>query len=583
MRRGMTPAPELLLTLAGGLTAALIFGAITHRLHLSPVVGYLIAGLVVGPFTPGIVTDPHVAEQLAELGVVLLMFGVGAHFRARDLLAVWRLAVPGAIAQTSLATVLAVLVTSLFGWSTLSGVVLGLAIGVASTVVLIRVLADNDALHTGVGHVAVGWLLVEDLFTVLVLVLLPALGEGGSAMDITGAIGVAMLKVAALVAFTFVVGQRAIPALLRWVARTRSRELFTLAVLALALGIAVGSAQLFGASMALGAFLAGMVVGQSELSARAMSEALPMRDAFSVLFFVAMGMLLDPMSIPANLGLILATLGIVLVGKPLAALVLVLALRHPLTTALPVAVALAQIGEFTFILAQLAVGLELLPPQAMQALVAAAIVSIALNPLLYRRLVPLAALLSRRPRTALSLDLRERERAYRAVVVGYGPVGRTLIGLLREHGLEPTVIEMNYETVRRLHEQGIAAVHGDASRPEILEAAGLVNAAHLIFAASGSPRAVIDAARQLDPKVKVIARTHYAAEAPVLREAGVESVVAAEVEVAFAMTERLLEELGATPDQVDRARDRVRDELAETASTEAIADTRRSFGPPVRE
>lgn len=579
----MAPAPELLLTLAGGLTAALIFGAITHRLHLSPVVGYLIAGLVVGPFTPGIVTDLHVAEQLAELGVVLLMFGVGAHFRARDLLAVWRLAVPGAIAQTSLATVLAVLVTSLFGWSTLSGVVLGLAIGVASTVVLIRVLADNDALHTGVGHVAVGWLLVEDLFTVLVLVLLPALGAGGSASEITGAIGVAMLKVGALVAFTFVVGQRAIPALLRWVARTRSRELFTLAVLALALGIAVGSAQLFGASMALGAFLAGMVVGQSELSARAMSEALPMRDAFSVLFFVAMGMLLDPMSIPANLGLILATLGIVLVGKPLAALILVLALRHPLTTALPIAVALAQIGEFTFILAQLAVGLELLPPEAMQALVAAAIVSISLNPLLYRRIVPLAALLSRRPRTALSLDLRERERAYRAVVVGYGPVGRTLIGLLREHGLEPTVIEMNYETVRRLHEQGVAAVHGDAARPEILEAAGLVNAAHLIFAASGSPRAAIDAARQLDPKVKVIARTHYAAEAPLLREAGAENVVAAEVEVAFAMTERLLEELGATPDQVDRARDRVREELAEPPSTKAIVEPRRSFGPPVRE
>jgi CPA2 family monovalent cation:H+ antiporter-2 len=581
MPTSMTAPPELLLTLAGGLTAALIFGAITHRLHLSPVVGYLIAGLVVGPFTPGIVADRHVAEQLAELGVVLLMFGVGAHFRARDLLAVWRLAVPGAIVQTSLATVLAVWVTSLFGWSTLSGVVLGLAIGVASTVVLIRVLSDNDALHTRVGHVAVGWLLVEDLFTVLVLVLLPALGSGGSGPEIGWAIGAAVLKVAALVAFTFLVGTRAIPALLRWVARTRSRELFTLAVLALALGIAVGSALLFGASMALGAFLAGMVVGQSELSARAMSEALPMRDAFAVLFFVAMGMLLDPMTLPANVGLVLATLAIVLIGKPLAALIVVLAMRHPLTTALPVAVALAQIGEFSFILAQLALGLDLLPPEAMQALVATAIISITLNPFLYRRVEPLAALLSRRPQSALKRSAKER--AYRAVVVGYGPVGRTLVCLLREHGLEPTVIEMNYETVRRLNEQGIVAVHGDASRPEILEAAGLVNAAHLVFAASGSPRAAIDAARQLDPNVRVIARTTYAAEAPVLRRAGAEIVIAAEVEVAFAMTERLLEELGATPDQFDRARDRVREELAESSSTESVAEQRRPFGPPVRE
>lgn len=560
----MGDASSMLSTLAAALTGALILGWIAHRLRVSPVVGYLVAGFIIGPFTPGVVADRHAAEQLAELGVILLMFGVGAHFRGRDLLAVWHLAVPGAVAQTGLATVLSLLVmTSLFGWSPMAGVVFGLAIGVASTVVLVRVLSDNDALHTQVGHVAVGWLLVEDLFTVLVLVLLPALAGGGTPSELAWAIGEAVLKVAALVAFTLLVGRVAIPALLRAVAQTRSRELFTLAVLVLALGIAVGSALLFGASMALGAFLAGMIVGQSELSARAMSEALPMRDAFAVLFFVAMGMLLDPAAIPENLGLVLATLAIVLIGKPLAAIAVVLALRHPVRTALPVAVALAQIGEFSFILAHLALDLDLLPGAAMQALVAVSILSITLNTFLYRLVAPLTRLLSPHPAREVIAREREPERQFRAVVVGYGPIGRTLVELLREQGIEPTVIEMNYETVRRLHEKGIAAIHGDAARPEVLEAAGIGHAAHLIYAASGSPRTTIDAAREIDPDVKVIARTIYAAEAPALQRAGAETVVAAEVEVAFAMTERLLETLGATPDQVDRARDRVRDELTD--------------------
>ncbi|HEY3593483.1 MAG TPA: cation:proton antiporter, partial [Polyangiaceae bacterium] len=297
---------DLVLTLTGGLGAALVFGFLTEKLRLSPIVGYLLAGIAVGPFTPGLAVHGAVAEQFAELGVILLMFGVGLHFHLEDLLGVRKLALPGAIGQIAVATGLGVAVAHGFGWSLGAGVVFGLAVSVASTVVLLRVLADNDALHTPAGVVAVGWLLVEDLFTVLMLVMLPVVaGQGdhadGLQMLLSG--GVAILKIVALVAFTIIVGRRVIPALLGWVAQTRSRELFTLTVLVLALGIAVGSAKLFGASVALGAFLAGTVVGQSEFSSRAASEALPMRDAFAVLFFVSMGMLLDPSQVVPNLAL----------------------------------------------------------------------------------------------------------------------------------------------------------------------------------------------------------------------------------------------------------------------------------------
>lgn len=487
-------------TLAGGLTAALVFGSITHRLRLSPIVGYLMAGVLIGPFTPGLVVDRSIADQLAELGVVLLLFGVGLHFQPLDLLKVRRIAVPGAIVQSAIATGLGVLVTTMFGWSIAAGLVFGLAISVASTVVLVRVLSDYDALHTPVGHVAVGWLLVEDLFTVFVLVLLPAIA-GATAPTVEGigfALGGALLKISLLVAFTFVAGRRAIPALLRYVATTRSRELFTLTVLVVALGIAVGSAQFFGASMALGAFLAGMVVGQSEFSARALSEALPMRDAFAVLFFVAMGMLLDPGALVSNAGLIAATLAIVTVGKPLAAIVVVLALRYPARTAIRVAAALAQIGEFSFILANLGLDLDVLPEHAMQALVATAILSITLNPFLFRLSDAIARRLPQPAPTKHVISVvRTADPAHRAIVVGYGPVGRTLVRLLREQGIEPTVIELNVETVEDLHRKGIDAVHGDAEQRSILESAGIRDALNLVFAASGSPRAVVSAAREL--------------------------------------------------------------------------------------
>jgi CPA2 family monovalent cation:H+ antiporter-2 len=558
---------DLIFTLTGGFTAALVFGYLTQRIRLSPIVGYLLAGIVVGPFTPGFVARDVIAEQLAELGVILLMFGVGLHFHVKDLLAVRRIAIPGALVQIAVATGLGVLVTRAFGWSLASGVVFGLAISVASTVVLLRVLADYDVLHTPAGHVAVGWLLVEDIFTVLVLVLLPILVGGGdqsasSPLTIAISVGVAVLKVAALVVFTLVVGRRTIPFLLGLIAKTRSRELFTLTVLVLALGIAVGSAKLFGASMALGAFLAGMVVGQSEFSSRAASEALPMRDAFAVLFFVSMGMLLDPSALLVNAGITAATLAVILVGKPLAALAVVLVLRYPAKTAVSVALALAQIGEFSFILVALGRRLHVLPDRATQALVAAGIISITLNPLLFRLVEPLSHRLSK------WLSRREAKDAApppdagpRAIVIGYGPVGRTLARLLREQGVSPTVVELNHETVAALNEKGIHAIYGDASQREILESAGVREAFALVFAASGSSEASIREAKELNENLLILSRAGHVSDIAGLKKAGADMVVSSEGEVAFAMAERMLQQLGATGEQLDRARDRIRTEL----------------------
>jgi CPA2 family monovalent cation:H+ antiporter-2 len=354
----------------------------------------LLAGIAVGPFTPGFVANHELASQSAEIGVILLMFGVGLHFHVKDLLAVRKVAIPGALVQITVATLLGAVATRLLGWSWNAGFVFGIAISVASTVVLTRVLSDNQALQTPDGHLAIGWLVVEDLFTVVVLVLLPALaggisGEAGSGGSVWLTLGIAMLKLAALVVFTFVIGGKVIPICLGAVARTGSRELFTLTVLVVALGIAVGAARFFGASMPLGAFLAGMIVGQSEFSARAASDALPMRDAFAVLFFVSVGMLLDPSAIIHQWPLMLLTLGIIFIGKPLAALLVTLALKRPLVSALVIAIALAQIGEFSFILAALATNLKVFPPEAMNALVFGSIVSITLNPLLYKAIAPI--------------------------------------------------------------------------------------------------------------------------------------------------------------------------------------------------
>jgi len=461
---------DLIFTLAGSLAAALAFGFVTQKLKFSPIVGYLLAGIAVGPFTPGYVANHAIATQCADIGVILLMFGVGLHFHPKDLIAVRKIALPGALIQIFAATSIASLVvTRCFGWSWSAGIVFGIAISVASTVVLIRVLTDNRALHTPTGHVAVGWLIVEDLFTVVVLVLLPSLfPASGSEGSVWIVLVMALLKLAALMALTLVVGRRIFPWFLGVIARTGSRELFTLAVLTLALGIAVGSAELFGASMALGAFLAGIVIGQSEYGARAASDALPMRDAFAVLFFVAMGMLLDPLSLVHGWPLFLATLAVVMLGKPLAAFLTVLVLRRELRPALSIAVALAQIGEFSFILAALAGELKILPAETMNALVATAIISITLNPLLYRSIDPVIKGLERvrwfRSLSTTMASANQASSAHRAIVVGYGPVGRTLARILEENGIEVMVIEMNIETVQKLLSAGKAAVYGDAAK-----------------------------------------------------------------------------------------------------------------------
>ena len=396
---------DLILTLTGGLAGALVLGYVTHRLGLSPIVGYLLAGVVVGPHTPGFVANQLLAEELAEVGVVLLMFGVGLQFHVEELLAVRRIAIPGAVAQSAVATVLGALLASAFGWGTSGAIVFGIALSVASTVVLIRVLSDHHALQTPAGHVAVGWLVVEDLFTVIALVVLPIVfGPNKTA----GGLGLALLlttgKVAALVAFTAIVGTRVIPRVLDHVARTNSRELFTLTILVLALGIAVGSALLFHVSMALGAFLAGLVVGRSSYAQRAAEEALPLRDAFAVLFFVSVGMLLRPSAVLEHPWLIAGTLGVILIGKPLAAFVITWMMRYPLATTLSVAVALAQIGEFSFMLSRVGRDLGLLTADATDVLVSASIVSIVLNPILFRTVKPFDAWTRAHPRIRRLVD-----------------------------------------------------------------------------------------------------------------------------------------------------------------------------------
>ncbi len=574
---------ELILTLTFGLTVALAFGYVTHRIGLSPIVGYLLAGIVVGPHTPGFVADKHLAEQMAEIGVILLMFGVGLHFHFDELLAVRRIALPGAIVQSLVATVLGAVVALALGWGASAGVVFGLALSVASTVVLTRVLSDANELHTPTGHIAIGWLVVEDIFTVLVLVLLPPLfgnSEGGLAL----AVGLAVVKIGLLMAVAMPVGGRVIPWLLNRVADTGSRELFTLTVLVVALGIAVGSSMLFGVSMALGAFLAGMIVGRSDFSLRAASDALPMRDAFAVLFFVSVGMLFDPHYLIDAPLVVLATLAVVMIGKPLAAIGIVLLLGYPVRIAIAVAVALGQIGEFSFILAALGTKLKVLPDEATSALVAAAIVSISVNPLLYRAVGPIEAWAAARPRLWHLLNSRRRgpggtnpvlpeeaDPRYRAVVIGYGPVGRTLARLLKENGIVPTIIEMNLETVRRLRSEGIAAVYGDAARQDTLKEAGLDQAGSLILSASGLKGAeeVVRLARELNPAIRVLARSAYLRERADLRKAGADEVFAGEGEVALAMTESVLRELGAAPEQIDRERERVRTDLfGDTTSEE---------------
>ncbi len=569
----------LILTLTAGLTVAWVFGLITERLRLSPILGYLIAGIVVGPHTPGFVGDPHLVPQLAEFGVVLLMFGVGLHFKLKDLLAVKAVALPGALGQVLAATALGAFVAVKFGWTLSGGIVLGLAVSIASTVVLMRMLADNDLLNTVHGHIAVGWLIVEDLFTVLVLVLLPTItqalnGESANTGGMALSLLFAVARLAALIALVLVAGGRLIPALLTWVARMRSRELFTLTVLVVALGIATGSALIFGASMALGAFLAGMVVGQADVHHQAAADALPLRDAFAVLFFVSVGMLFDPHILIEQPALVAAVLSVILIGKPLVALAIVILLGHSLRTALTVAIGLAQIGEFSFILADMGKSLKLLPDSGHSVLIAAALISITLNPPLFRSLTPLEAALkkipglwrffNRKSKAVQPADVQTDPEEIRAIVVGYGPVGRTLTRILSDFKIRPTIIDLNIDTVKKINAAGLSAIYGDAGRRDILEAAGVAHAKYLLVTLPDLTGRfpVIATAKLLNPAIQVLTRARYLGERPMLEEAGASSVAYEEAEVAVSLARFLLQEVGASELEIDRQAERVRGELA---------------------
>ena len=561
----------LLTTIAAGFAAAWILGLLTQRLRLSPIVGYLLAGVVIGPHTPGFVGDVAIAQQLAEIGVILLMFGVGLHFHLGDLWKVRWVAIPGAIGQSLLATGAAVAIFSLLGWGLVAGAVIGMAMAVASTVVLLRVLLDRGMLNTGHGHVAVGWLIVEDIMTVLLLVLVPIVGGADSAGGAgVAAIGLAILKLVAMVVVVLVGGARVVPWILTQVAKLRSSELFTLTVLVLSVTIAVAAAAVFGASVALGAFLAGIVVAQSPVSHQAAADALPMRDAFAVLFFVSVGMLLDPSFLVTHPGMVAAGLVVVLVVKPLAAVAIVALCGYPVRTALTVAIGLAQIGEFSFILAQVAGDAKLLPPEGMNVLVAAAMVSITLNPLLFRSLPSIERAVERSPRLHRLLEARHARRtrgmvvetAERlakdgrplAVIVGYGPVGRLVDAMLRDAGMCTAVVDMNIDTVTALVRGGHAAIYGDAERREVLEQAGIRHATHLVVALphTDGRNAVVRAARELNPGIEITVRARYLGEREVLTKAGADRVVLEEGEAGVALARHVLERRGLDGRSIDR-------------------------------
>ncbi len=528
---------SVLITFAGGLAGALIFGYLAHRLRLSPIVGYLLAGIAVGPFTPGFVADRAVAEQFAEIGVILLLFGIGLRFHLRELIAVWRVAVPGALIQSTLSTTVLAVLLRLLGWTWISGIILGMAISVASTVVMALVLTERRDLHTQIGYIAIGWTVVEDILTVAMLLLLPIIfaPDGVTSQGIGAALGLAAIKIAGLVGVVVLLGRWVIPWALERVEKTRSRELFTLAVLVIAVGIAVGSATLFGVSIALGAFLAGLAVGRSEFAARAAGDAVPMRDAFAVLFFVSVGMLFDPRSL-VYAPPIAVVLAVVVIGKPLAALLTVRVLGVPWATAIPVGAAFPQVGEFSFILGSVARDLGLINDTGWNALVAASIISISLNPSIYGWARRLSSAPVRRVRVAAGE--RPPIDPNRCILVGYGPVGKIVHRLLMDRGAAITVIDLNLDTVRRLHAKGLVAVYGDVLRPQTLEEAGIATVGSLILSADIEDAAeVIRQARLLNPDLRVLARCAHLRDAPALRRAGASVVAAGEAEVGVALAE----------------------------------------------
>lgn len=549
---------SLISTLAIGFGLALVLGFLAVRLRLPALVGYLVAGIAIGPATPGFVADAEIASQLSEIGVMLLMFGVGLHFSLDDLLAVRKIALPGAMLQITVATLLGVLAAYAWDWSLAAALIFGLSLSVASTVVLLKALESRGILDSANGQIAVGWLVVEDLVMVLVLVLLPLLApnhasDPSSHSSIWITLATTLIQVSVFVTLMLVVGQRFFPWILWQVARTGSRELFTLCTIATAISIAYAAATLFGVSFALGAFFAGMVMRKSEFSHRAAEESLPLRDAFAVLFFVSVGMLFQP-SILLNAPLqVLTVVAIIMIGKSLAAMVLVLALRYPLNTALVVAASLAQIGEFSFILVALGVALQLLPVEGQSLVLAGALISIALNPLMFSLVEPLqnwacarsslARQLARPhdPLAELPMSTEEKYLAKQVVLAGYGRVGQRIAAALNHQHRPYVVAEQNRDQVERLRAQGIPAVSGNAAEPNVLIQAHIANAGLLIIAIPDAldARQMIKTARTLNPEIRIIARTHSEEEAQLLTEEGANKVFIGEEALAHVMISAL--------------------------------------------
>lgn len=605
----MPHATELIAIIALGLTLAFICGMVAQRLRLPPLVGYLVAGVLVGPYTPGFVGDSNLTGQLAEIGVILLMFGVGLHFSFKDLMAVRAIALPGAVVQIAAATAMGIGLAFAWGWTLGQGLVFGLALSVASTVVLLRALEERGLLDTDNGRIAVGWLIVEDLAMVLTLVVLPALapslgGEArglghGTAHALTDLVAqlvgpeyaqslaltvvLTLAKVAVFAGLMLVGGRRFVPWLLDQAARTGSRELFTLAVLALALGIAFGSAELFGVSFALGAFFAGMVLAESDLSHQAAADSLPLQDAFAVLFFVSVGMLFDPgILLRAPLS-VLAVLGVIMVGKSLAAVAIVLAFRHPLGTALTIAASLAQIGEFSFILVSLGLSLKLLPEEGRNLILGGALLSITLNPLFFALAArieqvfadrpDLAARFARKGAADVAISGGESPRRDHVVIIGFGRVGSSIGATLETWDLPYVVVERDRRRVLALRAAGTQAVFGDATAPGILEAAGIGTARLLVVATPDAHQArrLVEAARAANPGIDTVVRTHSEAERRHLEEDGVGLVLMGERELALGMSFYALRSLGVREGEA-----RV---FIDTARAESRSDAEVTVGP----
>ncbi|MDF2118859.1 YbaL family putative K(+) efflux transporter [Roseiarcaceae bacterium H3SJ34-1] len=559
----------LIATIVSGIGLAFVFGAIANRFRIPPLVGYLVAGVLVGPYTPGFVADQTLAPELAEMGVILLMFGVGLHFSLKDLMSVRAIAVPGAVVQIAVATAMGAGLAWFMGWSIGAQLVFGLALSVASTVVLLRALQDRRLVQSERGRIAVGWLIVEDLAMVLALVLLPALaGVLGTSnavasdplaarfgLGLWGVLGLTLLKIAAFIAFMLIVGRRVIPWILHYIAHTGSRELFRLAVLAIALGVAFGAAKLFGVSLALGAFFAGMILSESELSHRAAEETLPLRDAFAVLFFVSVGMLFDPSSLLRDPLPVLATLFIIVIGKSAAAFLIVKAFGHPVGTALTISASLAQIGEFSFILAELGAGLNLLPSQARDLILAGAILSILFNPLAFAAVGWLKSQLERRAGVAPDQKPAPKPKEEEAekplvptsltghtILIGYGRVGSLVGQALKDSNASFLVIEDADKIVAVLRDAGIETIVGNAASPEILKAANLAGARCLIVAIPNAFEAgqVVQQAKAANATLTIVARAHSDAEVTHLTELGADMVIMGEREIARGIIEKVV-------------------------------------------